>query len=130
VTAPRLITREEAAAQAAAAGPLSAEQAVEARLWTALQDVEDPEIPISVVGMGLIVSLAYRVEERAVDLELTFTAMGCPATDFIEDDIRERLLAEPDVEVVRIEVVWDPVWTRSRIREDARARMRELGIVA
>jgi metal-sulfur cluster biosynthetic enzyme len=103
---------------------------VEARLWRALQDVEDPEIPISVVGMGLIVSLAYRDEERAVDLELTFTAMGCPAMDFIQDDIRERLLAEPDVDAVRIEVVWDPVWTRSRIREDARERMRSLGIVA
>jgi len=127
---PPLMTRQEAVAQAAAAGPLSPAQEVEGRLWRALQDVEDPEIPISVVGMGLIVSLAYRAEERAVDLELTFTAMGCPATDFIEDDIRERLLAEPDVEAVRIEVVWDPVWTRSRIREDARARMRELGIVA
>jgi metal-sulfur cluster biosynthetic enzyme len=126
----RLITREEAAAEVAAAGPLTPEQAVEARLWTAVQDVEDPEIPISVVGMGLIVSLAYRADERAVDLELTFTAMGCPATDFIEDDIRERLLGEPDVEEVRIEVVWDPVWTRSRIREDARATMRALGIVA
>jgi len=103
---------------------------VEARLWRALQDVEDPEIPISVVGMGLIVSLAYRPDERAVDLELTFTAMGCPATDFIEDDIRGRPLQEPDVAEVRIEVVWDPVWTRSRIREDARATMRSLGIVA
>jgi metal-sulfur cluster biosynthetic enzyme len=103
---------------------------VEARLWRALQEVEDPEIPISVVGMGLIVSLAYREQERAVDLELTFTAMGCPAMDFIQDDIRERLLAEPDVDAVRIEVVWDPVWTRSRIREDARERMRSLGIVA
>ena len=103
---------------------------VEARLWRALQEVEDPEIPISVVGMGLIVSLVYREHERAVDLELTFTAMGCPAMDFIQDDIRERLLMEPEVDEVRIEVVWDPVWTRSRIREDARARMRELGIVA
>ena len=103
---------------------------VEARLWRALQEVEDPEIPISVVGMGLIVSLAYRAAERAVDLELTFTSMGCPAMDFIEDDIRARLLAEPDVDAVRIEVVWDPVWTRSRIREDARATMRSLGIVA
>jgi metal-sulfur cluster biosynthetic enzyme len=109
---------------------LSPAQEVEARLWRALQDVEDPEIPISVVGMGLIVSLAYREDERAVDLELTFTAMGCPAMDFIEDDIRERLLAEPEVDEVRIEVVWDPVWTRSRIREDARATMRSLGIVA
>ena len=103
---------------------------VEARLWTALQDVEDPEIPISVVGMGLIVSLAYRDAERAVDIELTFTAMGCPAMDFIQDDIRERLLAEPDVDEVRIDIVWDPVWTRSRIREEARATMRSLGIVA
>jgi len=126
----KLITRAEAAAEAAAAAPLSPAQEVEARLWTALQDVEDPEIPISVVGMGLIVAIAYRPDERAVDLELTFTAMGCPATDFIEDDILERLLAEPEVDEVRIEVVWDPVWTRSRIREDARATMRRLGIVA
>ena len=105
-------------------------QAVEARLWTALRDVEDPEIPISVVGMGLIVSLAYRADERAVDIELTFTAMGCPAMDFIQDDIRERLLREPDVGEVHIEIVWDPVWTRARIRDDARATMRRLGIVA
>ncbi len=125
-----LISRDAAAAEAAAAGPLTPDQEVEARLWTALQDVEDPEIPISVVGMGLIVSLAYAAADRAVDLELTFTAMGCPATDFIEDDIRERLLREPEVEEVRIEVVWDPVWTRGRIREEARATMRGLGIVA
>ncbi|UGS35552.1 metal-sulfur cluster assembly factor [Capillimicrobium parvum] len=124
------ITRDEAAREAAAAGPLTPVQAVEARLWTALRDVEDPEIPISVVGMGLIVSIAYRADERAVDLELTFTAMGCPAMDFIQDDIRERLLAESDVDEVRIEIVWDPVWTRARIRDDARATMRKLGIVA
>ena len=102
----------------------------EARLWQALTEVEDPEIPISVVGMGLIVSLAYREAERAVDLELTFTAMGCPAMDFIQDDIRERLLQEPEVEEVRIEIVWDPVWTRKLIREEARETMRGLGIVA
>jgi metal-sulfur cluster biosynthetic enzyme len=110
--------------------PLTSAQEVEARLWLALRDVQDPEIPVSVVGMGLIVSLAYRDDERAVDLELTFTAMGCPAMEFIEEDIRERLLREPEIDEVRIEVVWDPVWTRSRIREDARATMRALGIVA
>jgi metal-sulfur cluster biosynthetic enzyme len=130
MTRAALITREEAAAEAASCGPLSDTETVEARLWTALQDVEDPEIPISVVGMGLIVSIAYLQAQRAVDLKLTYTAMGCPATDFIEEDIRERLLREPEVDEVRIEVVWDPVWTRARIREDARARMRSLGIVA
>ena len=98
------------------------------RLWEALREVEDPEIPISVVGMGLIVSLAY--SEGIVDIELTFTAMGCPAMDFIQEDIRDRLLQEPEVDEVRIEIVWDPVWTRSRIREESRATMRKLGIVA
>jgi metal-sulfur cluster biosynthetic enzyme len=63
-----------------------------------------------------------------VDLQLTFTAMGCPAMDFIEDDIRAALLEDPAVDEARIEVVWDPVWTKDRIREEARARMRELGI--
>jgi metal-sulfur cluster biosynthetic enzyme len=80
--------------------------------------------------MGLIVSLTWCPDERAVDLQLTFTAMGCPAMELIEGDIRERLEREPDVDVVRIEVVWDPVWTRGRIREEARATMRALGIVA
>jgi len=101
---------------------------VEARLWSALQDVEDPEIPISVVNMGLIVAIAF--DAGVVDLKLTFTAMGCPAMDFIQDDIRERLLQEPEVDDVRIEVVWDPVWTRKLIREEARETMRGLGIVA
>ena len=100
---------------------------VEARLWEALTEVEDPEIPISVVAMGLIVAIDYA--DGVVDLKLTFTAMGCPAMDFIQDDIRERLLQEPDVDEVRIEIVWDPVWTRKMIREE-RAAMRGLGIVA
>jgi metal-sulfur cluster biosynthetic enzyme len=102
---------------------------VEARLWNALRTVEDPEIPVSVVGMGLIVSLAYRPERRLADLTITFTAMGCPAMDFIEDDIRAALLEDPGVDAVEIEVVWDPIWTKDRIRSDARETMRRLGTV-
>jgi metal-sulfur cluster biosynthetic enzyme len=107
---------------------VSTTEQVEARLWEALRHVEDPEIPVSVVGMGLIVSLAYRPQRRAAELEITFTAMGCPATEFIEEDIREALLADPEVDEVEIEVVWDPLWTKDRLRADARAKMRELGI--
>jgi metal-sulfur cluster biosynthetic enzyme len=101
---------------------------VQARIWDALRHVEDPEIPVSVLGMGLIVSVAYEAVERRADLQITYTAMGCPAMDFIQDDIREALLADPDIDSVDIEVVWDPVWTKDRIRSEARATMRELGI--
>jgi len=98
------------------------------RLWSALRGVEDPEIPVSVVAMGLIVALSYA--DGTVRLKLTYTAMGCPAMDMIQDDIRTRLLREPDVERVDIEVVWDPVWTSRRLTPEAREAMRELGIGA
>jgi metal-sulfur cluster biosynthetic enzyme len=101
---------------------------VEARIWEALRQVEDPEIPVSVLGLGLVVSVAYLPERREASLQITFTAMGCPATEFIEQDIREALLQDPEIDAVRIEVVWDPVWTKERIRADARARMKQLGI--
>jgi metal-sulfur cluster biosynthetic enzyme len=110
------------------ASSAGAELVVEARLWDALRTVNDPEIPISVVGMGLIVSVAYVPDQRRAELQITFTAMGCPAMDFIEDDIREALLRDPDVDAVEIEVVWDPIWTKDRIRADARETMRSLGI--
>jgi metal-sulfur cluster biosynthetic enzyme len=107
---------------------LTAGERVEARIWSLLREVEDPEIPISVVGMGLIVSVAYFPALRRASLEITFTAMGCPAMEFIEEDIREALLNDPEIDRVDIEVVWDPVWTKDRIRADARETMRKLGI--
>src|SRR5438128_12583618 len=98
------------------------------RLWSALREVEDPEIPVSLVDMGLIVAIDYDPCEKAASLKITYTAMGCPAMDMIQDDIRARLLREADVERVDIEVVWDPVWTSRRLSGDAKSTMRDLGI--
>ena len=97
-------------------------------LWDALRDVTDPEIPISVVDMGLIVAL--QEQHGVVDIKLTFTAMGCPAMEFIMDDIRARLLKEPGVREVHIEIVWSPVWTKDRLSEDGVEIMRTWGISA
>jgi metal-sulfur cluster biosynthetic enzyme len=101
-----------------------------ARLWSALREVEDPEIPVSVVDMGLIVSIDYLADIQTATLKITYTAMGCPAMDMIQDDIRARLLREPDVESVDIDVVWDPVWTHRRLSHAARETMRDLGVSA
>jgi metal-sulfur cluster biosynthetic enzyme len=99
-------------------------------IWAALREIEDPEIPVSLVDMGLIVSVDYSAERRAACLTITYTAMGCPAMEMIQDDIRQRLLRLDGIDNVDIEVVWDPVWTRKRLSEQARSTMRELGIVA
>jgi metal-sulfur cluster biosynthetic enzyme len=98
------------------------------KIWQALSEIEDPEIPVSLVGMGLIVTVEYDPGSRCAQLQITYTAMGCPAMDMIQDDIRERLLREPGIEAVEIDVVWDPVWNRKRLSDSAKATMRELGI--
>jgi metal-sulfur cluster biosynthetic enzyme len=98
------------------------------RIWQALRDVEDPELPVSVVDMGLIVSVGYA--DGTAKLTITYTAMGCPAMDMIQDDIRRRLLREPGIDRVEIDVSWEPVWDRRRLSPEAKTAMRELGIVA
>jgi metal-sulfur cluster biosynthetic enzyme len=98
------------------------------RIWQTLGEIEDPEIPVSLVGMGLIVSVDYEPASQTAQLQITYTAMGCPAMEMIQEDIRDRLLREPEIVAVEIEVVWDPVWTRKRLSDSAKETMRELGI--
>lgn len=98
----------------------------EQRLWAALEEVEDPEWPISVVDMGLIYGLQFR--NGRVHIHLTFTAMGCPCMEFIIDDVRQRMLQEADVTEVSLDIVWDPPWTRQRLTPKGMARLRQWGI--
>jgi metal-sulfur cluster biosynthetic enzyme len=100
--------------------------AIEDRLLRALCDVEDPELAINIVDLGLVVALDYHA--GTVSIKLTFTAMGCPAMDMVMDDIRTRLENEPEVERVAIQVVWEPIWTKARLTDDGKAQLRESGI--
>ena len=95
-------------------------------LWEALHDVEDPEFPMSIVDMGLVIDISQT--GGTVRLKMTFTAMGCPCIDMIMDDVRARLQQEPSVEQVEIEVVWLPVWNKSRLTERGREIMLMSGV--
>jgi Predicted metal-sulfur cluster biosynthetic enzyme len=99
---------------------------VNEKLWAALAEVQDPEMPINLVDLGVI----YRVAEQdgLVEVDLTFTAMGCPASDFILEDVRERLLREDGVREVRINVVWNPPWTTARVTEAGRDALESWGL--
>jgi metal-sulfur cluster biosynthetic enzyme len=98
----------------------------ELRLWQALEEVEDPEYPVSVVDMGLIYGL--RLDGRSAHVQLSFTSMGCPCMEFIIGDIRERLLQENNVAEVEMEIVWDPPWTRQRLTEKGLEKLKAWGI--
>lgn len=94
--------------------------------WSALREVQDPEMPVNLVDLGVI----YDIREHGglVEVDLTFTAMGCPASEFIVDDVRERLMQEPGVNDVRVNVVWDPPWTTERMTEDGRDALEAWGL--
>ena len=96
------------------------------RLWAALREVQDPEMPVNLVDLGVIYAISET--DGVVDVDLTFTAMGCPASDFILDGVRERLLREPGVNEVRITVVWDPPWTTARMTQAGRDALEAWGL--
>jgi metal-sulfur cluster biosynthetic enzyme len=96
------------------------------RIWSALAEINDPEMPINLVDLGVVYGVA--LEDGTVRVRLTFTAMGCPASDMIIGDIRERLLAEPGVDQVAIDIVWDPPWSSSRLTPDGREALLAWGL--
>lgn len=96
------------------------------KYWDALREVNDPEFPISVVDMGLI----YEINKNGSELEvvMTFTSTGCGCMEWMEMDIKERLLQEEEITDVKIKVVWDPPWTADRLSEEGRKKLKYWGV--
>lgn len=126
-TSPSSGDAQAAGSPSMATGPGPADPSV-ARLWQALEDVRDPEFPISVVDLGLVYGI--RRDGGRVAVDLTFTATACPCMDMISDDVRDRLLREEGVDEVVINVVWDPPWTRERLTDKGRELLRQFGVAA
>lgn len=97
-----------------------------AALWQALRDVMDPEIPVSVVDLGLICDI--RRDAGKVEVDVTFTSTACPAVGFIKEDIANRLLAEDDVDDVNVIETWEVNWSAARVSLDGRQEMKLYGI--
>ena len=98
------------------------------RCRRALYDVADPEFPLSIVDLGLVYGVEADGERGRVTVHLTFTATACPCMDFIRWDVTERLMEEPGVRDVEIEVTWHPPWTTDRISERGREALARAGV--
>ena len=95
-------------------------------ILSALKEVNDPKLPISLIDMGMIYGV--EVDGGDVIITMTMTATGCPAIDFIKEDIMEKLEGINGVKSVDIEVVWSPVWTKDMLTEDGVYALKALGI--
>ena len=87
-------------------------------VFEALRSVEDPELGMDIVELGLFYDV--EIDGPKVKVIHTLTSMGCPAGPMIQENIHDAVAALPGVENVTVELTFDPPWTPDLMSEDAK----------
>ncbi len=93
---------------------------------SSLKQCMDPEVPLSIVDMGLIYGITVN-ENNDVDIKMTMTTQGCPLHETMVDDVKRYTKKVSGVNNVNVEIVWDPPWTMDKMSDDAKAMMKNMG---
>jgi metal-sulfur cluster biosynthetic enzyme len=91
----------------------------------ALAEVQDPELPVGIVDLGLVRSVA--VDGATVTVGITFTSLACPCTDVLREDVQARLRRLDGVAHVEVEEVFE-AWSRDDLTEEGRLALLALGV--
>ncbi len=97
-------------------------QVTEEQVKDALKKCMDPEIPLSVVDLGLIYGIDIS-ENNDVNIKMTMTTKGCPLHDTLVKDVKNALKDIEGLGDVNVEIVWEPPWTPERMSEEAKAKI-------
>ena len=95
-------------------------------VWEQLKTCFDPEIPVNIVDLGLIYDLSKEGNEEdgySLKIKMTLTAPGCGMGPSIAQDVDNKVNSLPGVNDVLVEVVWDPIWDRSMMSEEAKLKL-------
>ena len=93
---------------------------------SSLKQCMDPEVPLSIVDMGLMYGINVN-ENNDVDIKMTMTTQGCPLHETMVDDVKRYTKKVSGVNNVNVEIVWDPPWTMDKMSDDAKAMMKNMG---
>ena len=93
----------------------------EENVMDALRQCFDPEIPMSIVDLGLIYDVT--IKDGVVDINMTLTTPGCGMAASISEDARGKVEGIEGVKEVNIKIVWDPPWTPDKMNEEAKQRL-------
>ena len=91
------------------------------KIMTALQGVEDPELLIDVVNLGLIYGID--IEGDHVTIKMTLTIVGCPLSTYLQNAIEKAVLSVPEINKCDIKLVWYPVWNPERMTVAAKKQL-------
>lgn len=117
-------TKERATGDVPATG--DGAEGLERDIWSALYQVEDPEMPISVVDLGLIYGLELDDGEATIDMTLTYS--GCPARELILEDVEQAAESVSGVDKADVRLVWSPDWSMDLVTEQGKDALRDFGI--
>lgn len=94
-------------------------------LWYALKTVFDPEIPVNIVDLGLIYGCELQQEDgqNIARVSMTLTAPNCGMGPVLVGDVEDRLARVPNVDRVKVELVFDPPWSRDMMTEEAQLEL-------
>lgn len=106
--------------------PISPQSKMENEVIARLKTIYDPEIPVNIYDLGLIYGLHVEPANGQVDIQMTLTAPGCPVAQTFPDKVAETVGQLDCVEVVEVELVWNPPWSKTMMSEAARL---ELGLL-
>ena len=101
---------------------------LEQQVWDQLKTCYDPEIPVNIVELGLIYDLKIEDAQagKEVSIKMTLTAPGCGMGPVIADEVDRKINGLKDVEKVSVDLVWEPMWNRDMMSEEAQL---ELGMM-
>ena len=91
-----------------------------------LKNCMDPEVPLSIIDMGLIYGIDVS-ENNDVNIKMTMTTKGCPLHDTMVDDVKRYTKKVSGVNNVQVDIVWDPPWTMDKMSDEAKAKMKGFG---
>ncbi len=91
------------------------------KIMTALQSVEDPELLIDVVNLGLIYGID--IEGDHATIKMTLTIVGCPLSTYLQNAIEKAVLSVPEINTCDIKLVWYPVWNPERMTVAAKKQL-------
>ena len=92
------------------------------KIIEAIQTVFDPEIPVNIWELGLIYDIAVDAADVAF-ITMTLTAPGCPAAQSLPSEVGSKVKAVPGVADAKVEVVWEPGWTKDRMSDVAKLQL-------
>ena len=91
-----------------------------------LKQCMDPEIPLSIVDLGLIYGIDVS-ENNDVNIKMTMTTKGCPLHETMVDDVKRYTRKVIGVNNVNVDIVWDPPWSMDRMSPEAKSMMKNMG---